>query len=123
MSIKELDPTDFKIPELPIPPNGKDSRSADEAKGFGSGDLEAYIKKQDADRESNTQDHLHKGMRLILWVLVFCLCVAITSFFAHILLPEKWRYLSDEQFGIIQAILTGAVTSKLLSGFLADRFK
>lgn len=107
--------SDFEIPDMPSPAQTDKNLAGEEALGFASGDLESYIKEQDAQRKNKLNDHVHMGTVCLFWLVVGIAGALILSVVFHLVVPAKWHYLSSEQINSIKALLTGGIVANLMT--------
>lgn len=100
-----------------------DALAKKEAIAISTGTLEADAKKQEHGRHQKFRDHINKATLIVFWTVVACLVVSIIVFTFHMISPEGWHFLSDEQIGTLKTLLGGAILSSAMSGYVTNRMK
>lgn len=122
------DPPKPRIPE--VPPSESDlledgtpqDSGAKEAALFEAGKrLEDWSKENEHYRNEIFRDHFEMVAICALWSVSFLFASVGAIWFWHLLLPEKWHWLSPEGVSKIQNIVTGGILTSLATGHFKKR--
>ncbi len=95
-----------------------DTLAEEEAMKLNSGeDLEQQGKKKEHERHQQFRDNLNLATLIIFWVIVICVVWGIVTYTFHILTPDNWHYLGDDQLDQLRSILATAILSSALTGY------
>jgi len=100
-----------------------DALAKKEAIAINSGTLEADAKKQEHGRHQKFRDHINRATLIVFWTVVACLVISIVIFTFHMISPERWHFLNEEQIGTLKTLLGGAILSSAMSGYVTNRMK
>ena len=116
------------IPSLP--PSESQALEADsqadgglrEAALFGSGKhLKDWADENEHFRNEVFRDHFEKVAICALWLISGLFAAVAAIWFWHLLLPERWHWLSPEGVSKIQNIVTGGILTSLATGHFKKR--
>ena len=101
----------------------KDELATDEAKAIGDRSLQKDADSQEHGRHQKFRNHINHATLIIFWSVVVCLVVSIFIFSYHMLTPETWHFLSQSQVDTLKTVLSGAILSSAMSGYVNSRMK
>jgi len=100
-----------------------DALAKQEAIAIGSGTLKADAQKQEHGRHQKFRDNINAATLIVFWTVVTCLVISIFIFTFHMISPEAWHFLSEEQVGTLKTLLGGAILSSAMSGYVTNGMK
>lgn len=101
-----------QLPDLPVPEqDGGDQLAEQEAKAIANDELEQKARTADHGRSERLKDHLIKAAIGVFWLTVALAITALVILGWHVLMPDKWCWLSSESVGQLKALLSGVVLS------------
>lgn len=113
------------LPETSVfsPPAGPaDARANQEAALLAQGgDLEVDAKKQEHGRHQSFRNHINIALIIVFWIIALSLVIGIAIYSWHILVPDKWKFLTEKGFEKLQTLLGSAILSSALSGYVKQR--
>lgn len=83
--------------------------------------LDAGQDLKEASRHSRFRDHVNAATIGLFWAVAVSLLVGISTFTWHMVAPESWHYLSNDQLGNLKTVLTTALFSSALTGYVNRR--
>ncbi len=93
-----------------------------EAAKFASGDnLDKDGKAKEHNRHQKFRDHVNLAALVIFWAIVGCVVLGLIAFVFHLLAPESWHYLSEDQQEKLQTLLGAALLSSALTQYANKR--
>lgn len=102
---------------------GNDALASKEAIAISNGSLQADADKQEHNRHQTFRNHINRATLIVFWSVVTCLVVSIFIFTFHMITPESWHFLSEDQIGTLKTLLSGAILSSAMSGYVTNRMK
>jgi hypothetical protein len=84
-------------------------------------DIEKDGKEQEHDRHQAFRNHINKATILLFWVIAVGILCGIVTFVFHLITPDSLHYLTQIQLDKLQTMLSGAVLSSLLTGYVKRR--
>lgn len=104
-------------------PAEADDASAAEARQLSSGrsarDLKRESEESDHDRSEKFRNHFERAMIFLMWIVVIGFLGLAAVWAINMALPEKVRWLDNDQIHDLQGILTGG----LLIGLVSEHVK
>lgn len=111
------------------PPESGDSfkQATAEALSLGEGtDLEREAKKNQHRRREKLKDHMGKGAIVAFWIFFWVVILITTSggliWAYHMLTPEKWHFLTDNQVNTIEDHVFTALVGGVFAFFSKQKF-
>ncbi|WP_093385406.1 hypothetical protein [Rugamonas rubra] len=102
---------------------GNDALASKEAIAISNGSLQADADKQEHNRHQTFRNHINRATLIVFWSVMACLIVSIFIFTFHMITPESWHFLNDDQIGTLKTLLGGAILSSAMSGYVTNRMK
>lgn len=102
---------------------GNDTLANKEAIAISNGSLQADADKQEHNRHQTFRNHINRATLIVFWSVVGCLVVSIFIFTFHMITPDSWHFLSEDQIGTLKTLLGGAILSSAMSGYVTNRMK
>lgn len=113
-----------KLDEPPDP--GSDSGALETlqlSSGLTQKQIEQRAKEAEANRTEGFRDHFETLSRVALWLVFGALVAIAIVWLLHLILPERWRWLTKEQVATIQNIVTGGVVAGVATAHLRRRLQ
>lgn len=106
------------IPPIEVRPLQPTSKASAEAQRIADGDYEENGRWNDFRRAQRFKETLHWIAIVGICVFALILLAAIVSFFIHMLLPERFHYLSANQLSSINTFITSGVVVGLVQNYI-----
>jgi hypothetical protein len=84
-------------------------------------DLEHDSKRQEHVRHQKLHNHVNWGTLALFWVIVFCVGGAAVVLAWHLVAPACLQWLSDSGRDKLEGMLTAALLSNALAGYVKRR--
>lgn len=91
------------------------------SRGRTSRDIAAEARNREHDRTEVFRDHFELIAIITLYVVAACLAILLFCWLAHIVLPQRCQWMSKEQIGKVQGLVTGSVIARFALGHLKRR--
>lgn len=121
-NIPGLPSTEAAALKIPV---GADDTGALEAqllsRGFSAEDIEKQAATAEHRRNERFRDHFENIAILCLWLVALLFLAVGGTWFWHILMPEKWHWLTADQVSKLQNLVTGGILTGIAAGHIKKR--
>lgn len=85
-------------------------------------DLDKEAVERDHDRQQNLKDLLLRIIKIGIIVVAVLLIVGVIIWGYHLVMPSKWRWLTEDELGEIQKLMSSALLAVLVSDYAKKYF-
>ena len=106
-----LDDKEYFLKQFNKTPSDELSKAFSEREGLEDKDREKQSKKNEHGRKESSRNIFHWGNMAIIVALYVAMAGGIIVLATHLVLPEKWNFLTDSQLDTIKNILFSALAT------------
>lgn len=111
-----------KIPR-PSPPGEGDDLAERESQALSNErDLEKEATERDHDRQQQLKDYLLAIIKIGIFVIAMLLILGVVIWGYHLITPQSWHWLTENQLVEIQKLMTSALLAIVISDYAKKYF-